>query len=266
MEEEVAFDEVLSAMADSLFNLTTQTQIVQIPDKIPIHQLQQIKKPPREIFYKESFKFAPKPPKPILRQICTCRFLCQGDRALIKCLSCALYDPSGVSYYCTNCFNARHPWHRVKHIYTSIHQDELISINMKMQREQIDMDRYMHEGNVLLQNVNKNINKIEYVGDDLKVDNNLRLIGRKMESIDSKLRSIRQTFRNDLIESGATVATTDEDGIAIIQRVSRGYKIRRLISLLYVERIVRVWDASAGRGYYSCINHQSAYSCNRILL
>lgn len=245
--DDVCFDDVIDAMADSLLEIQMQPTIVQVPDQKP-RLPPRIKKPPKEVFYNESIRFAPKAPMPVLRQRCTCRFLCQGAKAEVKCLSCALYEPSGVSYYCRMCFEARHPWHRVAHIFTTIYQDELIGINMKIQREKIETDRYLEEANILKEKVAKNLLIIEKVADDVEAENAMRSIGRKINGLDGRLRDMRSRFRRTLLEEGVSLDFTDEDGIAVIQRVFRGFRIRRVLSLLYVERIIRVWDADAGRG------------------
>jgi hypothetical protein len=153
---DVDFGEVLGAMADSLLEVKHEPVIVNVPDKkpsLPPMARGSVRKPPKAVFYSESIRFAPRRPMPVLRQQCTCRYLCHGARAVFKCLSCALYEPSGISYYCKMCFDARHPWHRVAHIYTSIYEDELIGVNMKLQREQIETDRYMEEGVRLMDKV-----------------------------------------------------------------------------------------------------------------
>lgn len=145
LDEDVNMSELLDAMADSLVGVKFVAKGADVADKPPAAPVI-MAKPPREVFYRESLRFAPKAPLPVLRQQCTCRYLCNGAKATLKCLSCALYDPSGVSYYCNACFDSRHPWYRITHIFTQIHQDELVGINMKIQREQIELERYTFEG------------------------------------------------------------------------------------------------------------------------
>lgn len=245
--DEVQLGEMIDAMADALMEVQVQPTIINVPDLKPTLP-PRTKKPPKGVFYKDSIRFAPKAPLPVLRQRCTCRYLCHGGRAEIKCLSCALYEPSGVSYYCRMCFDARHPWHRVAHVFTTIYQDELIGINMKLQREAIETDRYLQEGHLLKEKVAKNLAAIELVADDVAAENNMRVIGRKIAGIEGRLRDMRSGFRHGLAAEGAPLRFTDEDGIALLQRVYRGFRIRRVISLLYAERVVRVWDAAVGRG------------------
>ena len=88
-EDEVNMSELLDAMADSLLDVKFIPKGVEIPDKPPIAPVV-MSKPPREVFYRESIRFAPRPPKPVLRQQCTCAFLCRNAKAVVKCLSCAL--------------------------------------------------------------------------------------------------------------------------------------------------------------------------------
>ena len=68
----VVFDDVIDAMADSLLDIEMQPTVLNVPDvppKLPVR----MKRPPKEIFYNESIRFAPKAPMPVLRQRCTCR-------------------------------------------------------------------------------------------------------------------------------------------------------------------------------------------------
>jgi hypothetical protein len=96
--------------------------------------------------------------------------------------------------------------------------------------------------------VTQNIVAIEKVADDIGAETSMRVIGRKINNIDERLRNLRRGFRRRIEEGD--LLFTDEDGIAVIQRAFRGYRIRRVLSLLYVERTVRVWDAAAGRDFF----------------
>ena len=145
--------------------------------------------PPKEIFYRNSVTFMTVLPPPTMPKRCSCVYLCTGAKATIKCLSCAIYDPNRVGYFCDACFKvnnigpyhyrfrcyycyhcyywhqvasclyccfpsflpfnqlmsllnfsqitltrqARHPWYRVPHIYTSITKDENIEYTLKIQ-------------------------------------------------------------------------------------------------------------------------------------
>ena len=49
-----------------------------------------------------------------------------GEPAVIKCLSCVKFDPSGTGRYCLACFKAKHPAYRTHHYTIPIEKDENI--------------------------------------------------------------------------------------------------------------------------------------------
>ena len=119
----------------------------------------------------------------------------------------------------------------------------------------------MQEGNILKEKIMNNLDRVEKVADDAAAEDNMRLIGRKLHGIEDRLRNMRSGFRHTLLADGVKLEFTDEDGIAVIQRVFRGFRIRRVMSLLYADRIVRVWDAEAGRGMNDICKHDANYAC-----
>ena len=70
-------------------------------------------KPPKEIFYRNSVTFMTVLPPPTMPKRCSCVYLCTGAKATIKCLSCAIYDPYRVGYFCDACFKVSNigPYH-----------------------------------------------------------------------------------------------------------------------------------------------------------
>lgn len=266
----VCIDDVLGAMVNSLLEvkyvppaLDTITLAAKKAAKSSSLSTIRVVKPPKEVFYRESIRFAPKPPKPVLRQRCTCGYLCKSALAVFKCLSCALYEPTGICYYCKLCFDARHPWYRVNHIFTQIEQDEAMEINMKIMREEIDMRRFRDDGETLLRKVQRELGRVGGAGDDAEVDDKLRTIGRKVTSAEDTLRRLRRAVRGELIEAGvdgSQLVPTDEDKVAFIQRVFRGHKIRRAVSRLMAERLLLVWDKETGRGRWCSIAYISYIS------
>eukprot|EP01036_Dinobryon_divergens_P026931 gene26931-35628_t len=57
-------------------------------------------KPPKEIFYRQTQLFLTSLPPAVAPKQCTCRYLCDGAMADIKCFSCCIYDPYGSALYC----------------------------------------------------------------------------------------------------------------------------------------------------------------------
>lgn len=103
MDDLITCNDMLMAMADSL----VEKQPVAFTDKL-IYQDKEIKfkiggKPPREIFYRNTLTFMTKLPPPVPNKLCSCKYLCStksATPAVIKCHSCAIYDPRGQSMFC----------------------------------------------------------------------------------------------------------------------------------------------------------------------
>ena len=148
-EHDVEMEDVLSAMAESLVETQSLFKVREIPD--PQRTLTTGLKPPKEIFYRNSVIFMTQLPPPIHPKICSCLYLCTGAKATIKCLSCAIYDIKKIGYYCDRCFNARHPWYRVPHIYSSIDKDENIQYTLNIQNRCAQAARLETEGNEILE-------------------------------------------------------------------------------------------------------------------
>ena len=87
-------------------------------------------KPPRDIFYRNTSRFLTNLPPAIPEKNCKCMYLCNGDLAAVKCFTCSMYDVEGSYVYCQRCFDHRHPWYRVPHIFADIEHDENIEHSM----------------------------------------------------------------------------------------------------------------------------------------
>jgi len=129
-------------------------------------------------------------------------YLCTGSRATIKCLSCAIYDVKKLGYFCDVCFKARHPWYRVPHIFADIDNDENLEYTLKVQHRTAQVARIEQEGKEMLGKLRNNYQRLEIIGDDLKVDTNLRKAARTSVQLEDRVRDMKQWLRNDLREKG----------------------------------------------------------------
>lgn len=153
-----------------------------------------------------------------------------------------------MGYYCDECFNARHPWYRVAHIYGSIQQNEDIGISLRCQNHDLQLDRQRIDNYQILDNIKKNKLTLEVVADDVVVDSNIRKAARKTVELEVKMNKLRARLRADVRASGGNVEWTEGEAIVVIQKLLRGYRIRKLISRAIAERTIKVWDASSLRG------------------
>lgn len=201
MDDLVAMNEVLMAMADSVmekqpkpFNPSLKFHDKKIDFKIG-------GKPPREIFYRKTVTFMTRLPPAVQRKLCNCQYICSGDVATIKCHSCAIYDPSGSSFYCTACYQSRHPWYRVKHINTPIKEDESIEHTLKIAHRMAEAARYEKEGVDLLSGLRAQIPALQFIADDEKVDDKLRVYGRRVVALEDHVMRLREYIHDDIEES-----------------------------------------------------------------
>lgn len=185
-------NDVLYAMADSLmekvpkpFNPTLKFYDKPVTFKIG-------GRPPREIFYRQTMTFLTKLPPPVQSKSCSCQYLCQGDAAVIKCHSCSIYTPTNSAFYCQKCFDARHPWYRVPHIYTSIEKDESIEHTLKIAHRVSEAARYEQEGQEILKGIIREKERMQFIGDDEKVDNRIREYGRRAVALEDHITQLRQ--------------------------------------------------------------------------
>eukprot|EP01042_Synura_sphagnicola_P032370 gene32370-41649_t len=87
--------------------------------------------------------------------------------------------------------------------------------------------------------------------DQLPIEEKMKKTGRMVVGAEQRLIKLRRTLRQSLRRANPQDFPLDEDDSScIIQRVFRGYRVRLVISLLYVERTVVVWEAASCREYY----------------
>ena len=204
-DEAVHFDDVLAAMAESLVETIagdSKALVFQVKDKPDVkHEFNlpvTARRPPREIFYRQTVTYAQELPKQVGRLRCSCKYVCTGAIATIKCMSCRQYDPTGFGYFCDLCFKQRHPWYRVPHIYIAIERDENIEHSMQIGHQLAETARYQKDGQDVLNKILGNNKNLRYLEDDSKVDSQLKSVGRKMIDLDERIGNIQLRLRADV--------------------------------------------------------------------
>lgn len=248
-EAEMEITDVLSAMAQTLIKKGAYTYHVPVVADPPVKVYAEDKKPPREIFYRQTVTFATKLPPPVLPKRCTCQYLCTGAPARIKCLSCVMYDPKGVGFFCQLCFDARHPWYRVSHHFIDIEKDESIAHTIKVGHRRAEMIRFERDGVDLLERVRQLGPKLDYVADDFQVEHNLKTSGHMAEDLEAKIHRLRREIRGDCRRKGLTgLPLSADEASVLLGRFWRGWRVRRNFSILMLARLRRVGSTKATGG------------------
>ena len=152
-EDEVDVDDYLLSMAAGLMNSeptydsTKHSSSTTIHNNInkPTNKNKPIERPPIDVYHRDLPLYRNPYPSSIQLKKCSCAYKCSLNiaPAVINCYSCGSYEPEGTSYYCQECFDARHPWYRVQHYYSSIQYDDMdINYDIKKSRQSAEMSRY----------------------------------------------------------------------------------------------------------------------------
>jgi hypothetical protein len=91
---DLSVEDLLQSMAQTLVAIKPK------PKKLSAIQDRQfdirlLPKPPREMFYRKTIACESKPEMKLMPEICSCKFVCVGAKATLKCLNCAVFDPLG---------------------------------------------------------------------------------------------------------------------------------------------------------------------------
>ena len=259
-------DDILRSMAATLLSDNSAVyQVNTLPDRQP-PALETIKKPPKEIFYRKTQLFATRVPDEVGAKRCTCKYLCHGAPAEVKCLSCVMYDPKGLGFFCKMCFDARHPWYRVPHIFEDIAKDETVQHTLKVSHRRAEMVRYEQEGQDLYKALLDNKPKLAFVADDNKVAYGLKEAGYRTLALEQRMRDFRKELRSDIrskpLQADAanpalaatggvyTLSLSDDEAAGAIARAYRGYKVRSVLSTFIMHRIVRGHDHATGKEFF----------------
>lgn len=195
-------------------------------------------KPSGDMFYRDTNLYSNKLPQLLKSKHCDCNHVCKNAIATIQCYSCAIYQPDNQAYYCDECFKSRHPWYREAHQFESIQNDEDIVYNMKLSKQSANFKRVEYESKVISQTLNDQHNRLAYIKDHT-VDDQIRKVGRNFIKCEAKIHDMKDNYDNEVKELRNIFRIKNSNKI---QAAYRGHLVRRTVSLMYVTRILCVWD------------------------
>ena len=266
-EPDLEMNDVLAAMASTLIKEGAyQYHVAVVPDPTPKSQETAEKKPPRGVFYRNTSTFTTPMPSRVLPKRCTCQYLCTGAPAAIKCLSCAMYDPKGVGFFCKMCFDARHPWYRVDHMSLDISLDESIEHTIKVAHRRAEMIRFEREGVDLLDSVKSLAPALDYVGDDFKVESQLKTAGHTATKLEDRIHAFRRSLRDDVRSAGVRVPPNQDEAAILLCRIYRGWRARKSLSLFFLQQLRKVPHPETGKPAFIDTRTQAVLSRKPVLL
>lgn len=261
-EAEIECDDILRSMASCLIEDNTAVFHVEaLPDAEP-PSFEASKKPPKEIFYRKTQLFTTAIPAAVGPKRCTSQYLCTGAPATIKCLSCVMYDPKNLGFFCKACFDSRHPWYRVPHIFEDINKDESVAHTLKVSHRRAEMHRFTEEGKDEYESLMKNQPKLDYIADDDRVANNLKDAGFRSMALEKRMRDFRRNIRKDILskplerdhelyEGGRyKLEMTEDEAATLVARSYRGFKTRHMLSSFVKARVLRGFDFKSNREFF----------------
>lgn len=137
-------------------------------------------------------------PPAVQPRVCCYRRLCSGAPAVIKCLSCSIYDPKQSAFFCKECFDVQHPWYRVGHIFADIGQDESVEYSLKIAQRATQAMRYEKEGKDIMHSLQYDKTRLESVADDEYVDDIMRVFGRRAVALENRTAEIQSRLRDKI--------------------------------------------------------------------
>ena len=261
-EQKLEPNDVLLAMASCLVEDNSAVYHVEaMPDPEP-PTFTTTKKPPKEIFYRKTQLFATEIPNSVGPKRCSCQYLCLGAPAVIKCLSCVIYDSKNLGFFCQKCFDSRHPWYRVPHIFEEIDKDESVAHTLKVSHRRAEMHRFEEEGKDAMTDLMKNEPLLNYIGDDHQLTDNLKDAGFRTMALEKRMRNFRAHLRKDILskplerdgelyEGGRyRLEMTEDEAASVIKRHYKGHLTRQALSRFVSSKILRGFDPKSQREFF----------------
>ena len=147
-------------------------------------------------------------------------------------------------------------------------KDESIKYILKVASKNLLKERQEEEGKSILNSVIESRQDLKnIINDEEKIENKMSIYGGKVISLELKIKKIQEQLKNDIentkdieivfksIKMKEIEIINKKKEIAFIkkiQKVYRGYCVRKIMSKYILERTVRVWDAENGRGKKYC--------------
>ncbi len=103
-----------------------------------------------------------------------------------------------MSFFCKQCFECYHPWYRVVHLFTDIANDEHIQHTLKVSHRIAEAGRYEREGKDMMQHLQVERERLQFVADDSDIDDKMRVFGRSVLVLEDHVSVLRARLQKDI--------------------------------------------------------------------
>ena len=126
---------------------------------------------------------------------CSCGAKCDGDVAVIRCLTCAKFDPGGRGHYCGACFRARHPGHRARHAWVEIRASEHLGRQLRYRNKLAEHQVFGDEIADVLTTMKKEASALRKMQADDATAKLVREVDAKVHDVNVRASRLRRALR-----------------------------------------------------------------------
>jgi hypothetical protein len=176
------------------------------------------------------------------RARCSLNLRCTGHRATRRCYTCVEYNPQTDGNYCDGCFDATHPWYRVKHHWVPLAESDDPRSKWVGNIEKADIERKMEELGALLA-------MAQEAGSRLKdIENTAETRLTAIATATVGFNKISETVE-DLKDSVGRMYTKKQ-AATLVQNAWRRKVARRNIKRMIRDQWQKFQDKKTGKFYY----------------
>lgn len=115
--------------------------------------------------------------------------------AVIRCLSCAKFDPRRRGHYCARCFKARHPGHRAQHSWVPIKESEHLERQLRYRNALAERKVFGDEISSVVTDLNRGTATLARMKSDTDATNLLRDVDTRVHDVNVRVARLRRALR-----------------------------------------------------------------------
>lgn len=225
------------------------------------------------------------PPKSIsttLERRCS---LCESWAIIVRCHSCARFEPSGLAYYCMRCFGLRHPKHRAAHHYEPAGYGDKAEMEQHKREACAAQAKVVNDIRSVVATLTPARDALWSMDEDDRADDLVKAAHSRSHELEGQLVRLQRALRAPALQcvskGRANSVPTDfrlpplalpsteahlpgfavwelspeQAAAALLQRLWRRFSARRRLSQIVTERFQKILDAESG--YYYFVNLRS---------